>query len=76
MSNTGESDPTLHFILNGEPASCPSGRSLENYLSGAGLDPKKVVAEVNGRILKPEHFTDYQLNAGDQVEVIHFVGGG
>ncbi len=73
------SDPkpsSLRFILNGEPAACPDGQNLGDYLSAAGLDPKKVVAEINGQILKPGHFTDYRLNAGDQVEIIHFVGGG
>ncbi|MDR2892166.1 MAG: sulfur carrier protein ThiS [Deltaproteobacteria bacterium] len=74
INNSG--GPELRFILNGEAVTCPDGQNLGGYLTSAGLDPKKVVAEINGQILKPEHFTDYLLNAGDQVEIIHFVGGG
>ena len=66
----------IKLIVNGTLASCPTGRSLQDYLLDSGIEPGKVVAEINGKILKPENFGKYVLNAGDQVEIIQFVGGG
>ena len=66
----------ITITVNGQGESCPGGRSLEAYLLGKGIEPRKVVAELNGEILKPESFSERILNAGDEVEIIHFVGGG
>lgn len=67
---------TVRFTVNGMAAACRKGLTLENYLVAADLEPEKVVVEINGQIMKVEAFGTYELNAGDQVEIIHFVGGG
>lgn len=66
----------IQISVNGKTETCPAGSSLRAYLAGRETDPKKVVAEINGEILKPEAFDGRILNAGDEVEIIHFVGGG
>ena len=66
----------ITITVNGQSESCPGGQSLESYLLGKGIEPQKVVAELNGEILKPQSFKERILNAGDAVEIIHFVGGG
>ena len=67
---------TVRFVVNGMEAACRKGLTLEDYLMVADLEPQKVVVEVNGQIIKVEAFGTHELNAGDQVEIIHFVGGG
>jgi thiamine biosynthesis protein ThiS len=64
------------FNLNGKQAQCPTGSNLQAYLEQAGINPKAVVAEVNGIIVEPKSFEEHRINAGDQIEIIHFVGGG
>ncbi|MDL2307466.1 sulfur carrier protein ThiS [Desulfovibrio sp. OttesenSCG-928-C06] len=66
----------ISITVNGQPETCPHSLSLEDYLAGKGINPHKVVAELNGEILKPQSFKERILNAGDEVEIIHFVGGG
>lgn len=70
------SQENIRFTVNGLQASCRRGLTLADYLAVAGLEPEKVVVEVNGAILKLEAFGAHILNAGDQVEIIQFVGGG
>jgi thiamine biosynthesis protein ThiS len=70
----------IEIYVNGEITACPQGQLLETFLAGflarAGLSPDKTIVEINGRICKPEEFGNRILNARDQVEIIHFVGGG
>jgi thiamine biosynthesis protein ThiS len=66
----------IELFVNGEPATCPYGQFLDAFLTQAGLDSKKIVVEINGQIFKPEQFGSCKLNSRDQVEIIHFVGGG
>ncbi len=41
-----------------------------------GFDPAALVAEVNGDIIRREHFAGHALREGDVVELVRFVGGG
>lgn len=66
----------INFTLNGQPECCLKGISLEQYLNNSSINPAGVVAEANGEILKPDAFGAYIINAEDQIEIIHFVGGG
>jgi len=38
--------------------------------------PERVVVEVNLKILKRAEHASTMLKDGDQVEIVHFVGGG
>jgi thiamine biosynthesis protein ThiS len=69
------SETTIGLTVNGQSVYCRPG-SLLDYLLGTGLDPRTVVAEVNGQILNMETAADHRLAAGDQIEIVHFVGGG
>lgn len=67
---------SISFTVNGLEALCRKGLSLKDYLEATGLESQKVVVEINGQIMSVENFGTCELNAGDQVEIIHFVGGG
>lgn len=61
--------------INGEQISA-DGRTVEEYLSEAGYDKKRVAVELNGDILPKCAYADTVLKDGDSAEVVSFVGGG
>jgi sulfur carrier protein len=61
---------------NGEDRQIESGSSLLNLLEALDLDPQTVVVELNRTIVRRTAFADTPLNGGDEVELVHFVGGG
>jgi len=66
----------VHITLNGEPREFPDGLSLLGLLEQFSLDPRAVVVELNRAIVRRPELEQTPVRAGDQVEVVHFVGGG
>lgn len=66
----------IKITVNGLDEACPAGSSIHDYLAARGVESARVVAELNGQILKPESFAGAVLREGDKVEFIRFVGGG
>lgn len=62
--------------INGDAMELPEGVTLTHVLEQLKLKPELVVVEHNLNILKREQLGDTQLQEGDQVEIVHFVGGG
>lgn len=54
----------------------PEGSRLTDLLAQLKLKPELVVVELNLTILKREELAHTVLKADDQVEIVHFVGGG
>lgn len=53
------------------------GATLADLLLELDLDPRMIVVEHNGEILRRDvSMTAHALRAGDVVELVHFVGGG
>jgi thiamine biosynthesis protein ThiS len=67
---------SLTIKTNGEDRQIESGSSLLNLLEALDLDPQTVVVELNRTIVRRPAFADTPLNGGDEVELVHFVGGG
>lgn len=67
---------TLTITVNGDTRDIAGGSSLRDLLSTLGLDPQMVVVEHNRTIVRRPHLADTTLAEGDEVEVVHFVGGG
>ncbi len=68
---------TVSVVVNGAERSIPGGSSIANLLSSLSLDPRTVVVEHNGRILRDHaSLPGVALTEGDVVEIVHFVGGG
>ena len=61
--------------VNGEERRVPAG-SLLNLLAFLELDPRMVVAEHNRVIVRRTELDGVAVRDGDQVELVHFVGGG
>ena len=67
---------SLTIKTNGRSRQIGSGASLLSLLETLDLDPQTVVVELNRNIVRRAAFADTALNDGDEVELVHFVGGG
>lgn len=67
---------SLSITVNGEPRSMETQQSVWAFLEGLQLDPKKVAVERNLEIVSRSLFRDVMLENGDQLEIVHFIGGG
>lgn len=67
---------TIDILVNGESRAVTHGASLLELLQSLQLDPRSVVVEHNRQIVRRPALTDVRVNAGDMVELVHFVGGG
>ena len=54
----------------------PEGLTAAGLLDQLKLNPGLVVVELNLNILKRDELPNAALKEGDQVEIVHFVGGG
>ncbi len=66
----------MKLTVNGEPMELPEETSAAALLEQLKLNPGLVVVELNLNILKRDQLPQSALKEGDQVEIVHFVGGG
>ncbi len=66
----------MQLTLNGRAREVEPGTDLPALLAALGIEPRIVIVEHNGRILRPGDFEGVELAHGDRVEIVHFVGGG
>jgi thiamine biosynthesis protein ThiS len=66
----------LGLLVNGEPRQLQAPATLSDLLVRLGLDPRMVVVELNREIIRRGRLGEVALRDGDQVELVHFVGGG
>jgi thiamine biosynthesis protein ThiS len=66
----------MKITVNGQPRQIEDNSSIQSLLQTLNLDPHQVVIELNRQILTREESAKINLQADDQLEIIHFVGGG
>jgi len=66
----------MHLCVNGKKKEFPQPLNVEQLLKHLELKPKRVVVELNRDILTADKHADIQLQDGDILELIQFVGGG
>ncbi len=64
------------ILVNGEPASVPSGCTVETLLSRLDMTRRRVAVAVNRDIVPRAAYPATQLTSGDQIEILEAVGGG
>ena len=64
------------YTLNGEQKNCSGHACLSDLLIELSMTPGSLVVEVNRRIIAKEDYGKIVIQPGDQIEIIHFVGGG
>ena len=62
--------------VNGEEKRIPRGISVADLLKELSIDPRRVVIELNQTILPKDAYSEKVLQENDEVEIVHFVGGG
>lgn len=65
----------MQLIINGESREVPAGTVLA-LLQTLGIDPARVAVELNRDILPKAEYGTRQLQDGDLLEIVQFVGGG
>ena len=65
----------MDVVINGEHKNVSSSTLLE-LLKELELDPRAVVVEHNRKIVRRAGLGGVTVNAGDAIELVHFVGGG
>jgi thiamine biosynthesis protein ThiS len=66
----------LFISLNGEPHGVAPGQTLAGLIGDLGLDTRKVAVERNREIVPRSTYAVVALAAGDELEIVHFIGGG
>jgi thiamine biosynthesis protein ThiS len=65
----------MTITVNGQPRDVPNGTAIASLLEQMKLKLNNVAVELNRRLVRSEQY-DTPLKAGDEVEVVTFVGGG
>jgi thiazole synthase len=66
----------LSITLNGDVRTVRAGMTIAALAADIGLDPTKVAVERNLEIVPRSTLANVLINDGDQIEIVHFVGGG
>ena len=62
--------------LNGDQRECQEGTTIADLVEELGLRKKRIAVEVNQDIISRDEYVRHGLQHGDEVEIVHFVGGG
>jgi sulfur carrier protein len=66
----------MTIIINGTPKEYSNAVPLEELVAQYCKNPKHVIAEVNGEILRSSQWAGRSVKDGDTIELVGFVGGG
>jgi len=66
----------MYLCVNGQSREFQQLLNVEQLLEYLELKPERVVVELNREILTVDRHADIQLQDGDSLELIQFVGGG
>lgn len=67
---------TLEIRVNGEARTVPRGTTVAGLIEATGVDGRRVAVERNRRVVPRGERDEVELEAGDVVEIVQFVGGG
>ena len=66
----------MTITLNGDPHELAGPLTVGALLVQLDIDPRRVAVEHNLVVLKRAAFDQTTVHAGDQIEIVNFVGGG
>jgi thiamine biosynthesis protein ThiS len=66
----------MRIELNGKTTELDGVRTVGELIRSRDLKPRLVAVEHNGEIVPRDEFERRELQDGDRVEIVHFVGGG
>ena len=66
----------MNIILNGENFLFDKSLTIDELLKKNNISLQNIVIEINKEIITKSLWGKYELNSGDEVEIITAVGGG
>ena len=66
----------MTLTINGESRDFTDIATLSDLVSQLGMKPDRVAIELNRELIRRDRWPETKLSNGDQLEVVHFVGGG
>ena len=66
----------IKIKINGKKISVKDKEKLSKILEDFKIPIKKVAIEVNREIINKKKINSAKVNANDEVEIVHFIGGG
>lgn len=66
----------MHIRLNGESRDIPDNCTAEQLVALLDLTGKRLAMEVNRDIVPRSAYSNHRLQEGDEVEIVHAIGGG
>ena len=66
----------IQILVNGEPHIALEGQTVLGLLEQLQIDAERVAIELDRRILKQPRWGETVLEAGSEIEIVQFVGGG
>lgn len=67
---------SIQIRLNGDPHTLTAGHTVADLVEQLGLSGRRIAVEINEEIIPRSQHADTRLIDGDQVEVVHAIGGG
>jgi len=67
---------SITLRVNGEAMPVSRGTSVAGLIAALGLDTRKVAVERNREIVPRSAYGNITLELGDEIEIVHFIGGG
>ena len=64
------------FDADGTPKEFTQSQKLKDIIQQSCKNSSRVIAEVNGEIIKGPHWGEILIKEGDTIELVSFVGGG
>ena len=66
----------MQLTVNGKPRDVQGAATIREFLEANSVKLALVAVEHNGEIIRRDRFGEVALAEGDQLEIIHMVGGG
>jgi sulfur carrier protein len=66
----------MRLFINGEGKDYTNVTTLEHLIAELGMKGDRVAVELNRDVVPRVQWGEMQLHEGDQLEIVHFVGGG
>ncbi len=66
----------MQVTINGAQRSFDRALTIRELIDELGLNAETVAVERNRAIVKRDLFPSEQIESGDQIEIVEFVGGG
>jgi len=66
----------VEITVNGRSTTIARGQTVLDLLHALEIKPDRVAVELNRAIVKQRDWAATTVDAGAQVEIVHFVGGG